>query len=181
MSKTRKSQTRKSQRQKSQTRKPKDVVVGVIHANWCGHCQLLMPEWNKMKQMSNNDGVKFVEFEESRENREQEMKNLHPDLKIEGGFPTIFKIVGGKIEYYNGDRTAEEIRSWALNIKKSEREPESTQSDRTFLGRMFGGYVYKKARFTRSSKSQYVRSKSSSKKRKTIKTRRIGSPVEKLN
>lgn len=135
-----------------------------------------------MKQMSNDDGgdVNVVEFEESEENREQKMKDLHPELKAEG-FPTVFKIVDGKLEYYNGGRTAEEIRSWALEREPMPEPPSSIQSDRTFLGRLFGGYVYKKTRLPKSFKSIRSQIRTHSRKRKIIKTRRIVSPVEKLN
>ena len=28
----------------------KPVIIGLIYANWCGHCQALKPEWNTFKK-----------------------------------------------------------------------------------------------------------------------------------
>ena len=41
---------------KKQTRsknKPskKKIIIGKIYADWCGHCNMLKPEWEKMKNM----------------------------------------------------------------------------------------------------------------------------------
>ena len=42
----------------------------------------------------------------------------HSDKKLElqGGFPTIFKIVGGQLSYYNG--TPEGVLAWATGTSK---------------------------------------------------------------
>ena len=33
------------------------------------------------------------------------------------GYPTIYKITGGKIEYYTGERDAKKMAAWMLNKK----------------------------------------------------------------
>ena len=41
------------------------------------------------------------------------------DVAVQGGYPTIYKIKhSGKVEYYNGERTAPKLVSWALNKRQ---------------------------------------------------------------
>ena len=73
------------------------------------------------------------------------------ELKIDGGYPTIFKIYNGKLEYFKGTRDAASIFAWAsTNLKSSKNEyfpnkpnavKEEPQNKETFFGRimnMFG-------------------------------------------
>lgn len=141
-----------SKKQRSHTRKhiqqnaPSVVVVGKIFAHWCGHCQTLLPEWEKLvraidtKQKINkftNTKYKFVEIEQS----EQEagiarvnhlyLVNTGHSLAIQGGFPTLFKITDGTLEYYNGPRTYLEMLRWYMSHSSKEkggnREIQSSQ------------------------------------------------------
>ena len=61
------------------------------------------------------------------------------NVAMQGGYPTIYKIVGGKVEYYNGERTENELVSWALksdskrgskSIKRSRRQRQSRRQRR---------------------------------------------------
>jgi glutaredoxin len=96
-----------------------DITVGKIYNNGCGHCVAMANEWNIMKTKVIKGGVKVVEFETTNDEKKLEaFKNKH---NIEyNGVPTLFKIGGdGKIEYYNGERTADKMAEWALNNAKS--------------------------------------------------------------
>jgi thiol-disulfide isomerase/thioredoxin len=90
------------------------TVIGKLFATWCGHCQSLEEPWNKMKTIV-GEKVEFVEIES--ENLENELKTLNAkhktDVKMQGGYPTLFKIKGTKVSYYNGERTQEELVKWA--------------------------------------------------------------------
>ena len=103
----------------------KTILVGKVYANWCGHCQTLKPEWAKMKKelksKMKNMGyhIKFIEIEESQENKLTKFKTKFPNLNV-NGFPTIFKHTGGGIQYYNGNRTAHEMTDWALKGKTND-------------------------------------------------------------
>jgi thiol-disulfide isomerase/thioredoxin len=98
----------------------KDIVIGKIYAEWCGHCQMLKPEWEKMKNnlKKSNLKYKFYEIEQTDEDNgiqsinETYLKNADKKLELQGGYPTIFKIVDGKIEYYNGERDSASMEQW---------------------------------------------------------------------
>ena len=98
----------------------KDIVVGKIYAEWCGHCQNLKPEWTKMKNNLKNSNVecKFYEIEETNQDsgiqkvNDEYLNNSNTKLTLQGGYPTIFKIVDGKLDYYNGERNANSLQSW---------------------------------------------------------------------
>lgn len=96
------------------------IVVGKIYAEWCGHCQMLEPEWVKMKDNLKNSNIKceFYEIEETNEDNGTQdvnnkyLKNSNKKLALQGGYPTIFKIVDGKLEYYNGERESHLLQAW---------------------------------------------------------------------
>jgi thiol-disulfide isomerase/thioredoxin len=124
----------------------KVVTVGLIHANWCGHCQALKPHWQKMKNeiktRNKNENFHFVEIEDSDNMKEQKINNINKNLK-EGkitvdGFPTIFKIKRKKIEYYGGEREAESLKNWFMkdDNKKNQQEEDQKQG---LMQKIFGG------------------------------------------
>ena len=106
-----------------QTKKnKKKKVVGKLYATWCGHCKTLEPEWKKMKKsvMKNkkNKDIQFVEIEsENMDNGLTKLnKTFSTNVQLQEGYPTLFKIEKGskKVEYFNGERNAEEIVKWSL-------------------------------------------------------------------
>ena len=109
---------------------PAVVVVGKIFAHWCGHCQTLLPEWKKLvhviktKSKSNRKShTKYVfsEIEQSHQNagimhiNQTYLKGTGHQLALQGGFPTLFKISDGKLEYYNGPRTYLDMLRWYMS------------------------------------------------------------------
>ena len=100
-----------------------EIVVGKIYANWCGHCQNMADAWEYMKKdLVEQKGGKFV-FEEIEQNNENDGINKVNEkylgksttkLSLQGGYPTLFKIKGGVISYFQGDRTFEEMKKWYL-------------------------------------------------------------------
>lgn len=130
MPKTKRS-TKRTQFSKTQRKKPtKHIIVGKIFADWCGYCQELKPEWAKMKQkVQQNMGrslhnvkITFHEMGDTEENAKNhirvddlvrafnETKKVHVEVN---GFPTIFKICRKRIEYYEGEKTANALYAWA--------------------------------------------------------------------
>ncbi len=105
----------------------KNIMVGRIHALWCGHCKALVPEWSKMKKelSKQRGGYKFVSVEQSKEEPHLERLNKYlkiddnaKKVQIQGGYPTIFKASNGVVEYYNGPQMAENLVQWAKEPMK---------------------------------------------------------------
>ncbi len=111
----------------------KTIIVGKIYADWCKHCSVLKPEWEKMKtKLRQNTGrtLKNVEFVivEIGDTSENQMRNITVEQLLndfnkkhfpEGnksieldGYPTIFRICKQNIEYYKGEKDAKQIFKW---------------------------------------------------------------------
>ena len=100
----------------------KQPIVGKIYATQCGYCQMLKPEWDKMKSNIGNktNQLQIVEIEANETAKMEDFKRKYPKLQV-NGYPTIFKIhTNNHIEYYSGERTAPAMQKWALqkNAKK---------------------------------------------------------------
>lgn len=86
--------------------------VILYYADWCGHCQNFKPEWNKFKQLANENGIKAVDFEANRDAKKIAEENID-------GYPTIMLEYGAnKTQEYTGQRNAKIILEIALgNVK----------------------------------------------------------------
>ena len=98
----------------------KPVIVGLVHANWCGHCQHLMPEWNKMEENVSknpklNNKCKIIKIESEHINKElpkyakmTQQKNIPVQ-----GYPTIFMIKKNRmVDMYGGERSSGALEQW---------------------------------------------------------------------
>jgi thiol-disulfide isomerase/thioredoxin len=110
---------------KTRINRSSPIVIGKIYANWCGHCMHLKPHWNEMKKnlkKSKKRKYVFVEIEASKEDQGKNYVNHHylktspRKLELQGGYPTMFKIVGGKLSYYPSTkaRNFPQLMSWSL-------------------------------------------------------------------
>jgi thiol-disulfide isomerase/thioredoxin len=118
-------------------------VVGLIYADWCGHCQHLKPEWEKMKQSLLNNSKfkhgKIIEIEDSDLEKETKLKSIDENLTVEG-FPTIVKKENGSpVEVFQGDRTSPALLQWVLSHQR-------------------GGFQYSRRSTTKRSKSKKSKS-----------------------
>lgn len=114
------------------------IIVGKVYANWCGHCQMLKPEWAKLKQSIPNGRVQFIEIEESESEKRSHFENKMKTKLNVNGYPTIFKIHTKKpVEYYTGPRTADHMRRWIMankktkniTMKRTNKKPRKTQKN----------------------------------------------------
>lgn len=106
-------------------RRTEPIIIGKLWAKWCPHCISLIPAWNDMKnQIKKKTGFlpKYMETEEGEIHKIDEYNQSHSDGQLidkARGYPTIYKIQGGKIEYYDGERTGPEMVHWMMSgIKK---------------------------------------------------------------
>ena len=105
----------------------KPVVVLLIFAEWCGHCQNFKPTWNSLKSNNeNNENVQFIEVEDVNMDKELDtinsmlFKNSETKIDRNRGYPTLAKIEGGKVDYYENERSSESIAKWiGHNVKPS--------------------------------------------------------------
>jgi hypothetical protein len=109
----------------------KQIFVGRLHANWCIHCKSLKPEWAKMKKiLSKTKGkYRFVSIEQSKEAHDLERLNKYLGLvedekkvQMKEGYPTIFKVVDGVVEYYNGPRMTQNLVNWVKETSGGTRK-----------------------------------------------------------
>lgn len=123
------------------------ITVGLIYANWCGHCKALHPEWAKMKKGMRGVNCNYLEIEESDKHKDRKIAHVNSRLKgeklVANGYPTIFKIQGGNLEYYQGERNAPELQQWfkggdAQQVA-GESVPEPPVIQQPLLQRLFGG------------------------------------------
>lgn len=98
----------------------KKPVVLLLHASWCGHCQHLMPEWEKMENEINSPEhmlhgkVNIVKIEsEDMDSELPKYKAMTSQKEIPmEGYPTIAMIRGGTVQTYGGERSASNIANW---------------------------------------------------------------------
>ena len=123
----------------------KYLIIGKIHADWCGHCVALKPEWEKMKNIMKYEigrsikdhNMNIIEIGDTKQNKKMGKtvdlmvaefnKKYSTNLAVNGGYPTIFKFCNGKLEYFEGPRTSHEIWKW---VKKSCSPPNLTKGGR---------------------------------------------------
>lgn len=101
------------------------VIVGLIHADWCGHCQRLMPKWNEMKNGINvNHEIMEIEFSDP----EKDNKLMDLNRRIQGdkeiyisGYPTVFRIDDkGKLDYFEKEHEVDPLMDFFNNTDAGE-------------------------------------------------------------
>jgi len=144
---------RSSSKTRKQKKSNKKHLVGKVYAEWCGACQSLQPNWTEMLTQLNGDKwenyspeQKEVEMKKSimvnkdgtvleiiqiQDSDYDNVKNNRSELRdLEAnGYPTIFRkkmhIPNSPMEYYNGDRTPEDMIRWAFDHSNQSKPPES--------------------------------------------------------
>ena len=86
----------------------------LFHANWCGHCKKMKPEWDKFKS-ENKSNVLAIDVE----SENKEVMNKHGI----NGFPTIKFFpnghANGKGKDYTGPRTAKGFHDFVKGVSQS--------------------------------------------------------------
>jgi hypothetical protein len=117
----RRTQRRQRRQRKSQRAgSSKKTVLGRIYSKTCVHCIAMEKAWKQLEQMIKQRGgnVALLNVEASQMDQlpklnQQLFGGSGQRVELQGGFPTLFKIKEGKVEYYGGERTAEAMYSWS--------------------------------------------------------------------
>ena len=103
------------------------VVYGKLYSDACIHCITLQPIWDKLVGHFENHRKKFPQAHVMYKEVAIENTQMGPGIaeanntylfnsptKIESpmGFPTIFRIYDGKLEYFNGNRDYNTLVRW---------------------------------------------------------------------
>lgn len=97
---------------------PSKITIGLIYAEWCGHCSSFKPIWenisNKIKKNHNNITIRDINHtEEKLEASNVEFMKIH-NIQV-NGYPTIYKISRNNVIYFSGERKPYNIYSWIFN------------------------------------------------------------------
>ena len=101
--------------------------------SWCGHCQALEPEYQKLDGMvlSDNDlSVSIAKIDASA----QENDEISQSVGVEG-FPTLIYFSNGNVQNgikYEGERTAEAMYEW-LQQRQLPAFDDLTDEDASFI------------------------------------------------
>jgi thiol-disulfide isomerase/thioredoxin len=158
----------------------KPIIIGLIHAKWCIHCRMLIPKWIKMKKNINKkvkmgifEKPKFVVIEHSKIYKLDKFNNTnseylnHQQVQSQG-FPTIFRIKDGKIDYYKDVRDPVVMEKWFMESPTNTDiiEPQQTNPYLNFINKMRAANMQQPQNIVHPNKPSYkITKKIKSKKR----------------
>tara|TARA_B100001093_G_scaffold519598_1_gene609387 strand:- start:4775 stop:5140 length:366 start_codon:yes stop_codon:yes gene_type:complete len=90
-----------------------------IYADWCMYCNLMAPEWDKMKLLLDkkkmNNKPDILEIESQNIGMLDVFNKNHKGTNVKlNKYPTIAKYENGKVQYYKDEREAKKMLNWAL-------------------------------------------------------------------
>jgi|LauGreDrversion4_2_1035121.scaffolds.fasta_scaffold40472_2 thiol-disulfide isomerase/thioredoxin len=99
-------------------------IILLIHANWCGHCQRLMPAWDAMQHkitadpnVNNRIEIRRIESEELPHKMDEINADLYDNGKVVvDGYPTIGEIHDKHFTPYNGERDPDSLIMWVKTV-----------------------------------------------------------------
>jgi len=137
---------KKYQRHTKKRQRKNVVIVGKVYADWCGHCQSLKPEWAKMKKhIHKKRGKRHVIYEEIEEKHiGEKLKKLNESQHVNieaNGYPTVFRVSNGKVDYYNGNRQSHAMADWFLRGGDSQQQQQMPELLQDQQGGRRNGFV----------------------------------------
>lgn len=86
-----------------------DVTFTLYYVEWCPHCKVVKPEWEKLKNDPELKHITIIKIDCEKNEEVVQEKNIE-------GFPTILLNNNGKEEAYNGDREYADFKNYLLKI-----------------------------------------------------------------
>ncbi len=84
--------------------KKKRPALILFYANWCGHCQAMKPEWEKLEESCGRiPGNKMV-VKVNSDFQPHLTSNLADISRHVVGYPSIFQVKGNRLSRYGGER-----------------------------------------------------------------------------
>ena len=113
-------------------------IIGLVYAKWCPHCTAMKPQWDIMKSKL-RPNCRVVEIEDSDYDKQTKLDNLNNDITSDEklqihGYPTMFKINNGKVDYYNGSRDLTSMESF-FNGPKTKTKSKTQKKNKTKKGK----------------------------------------------
>jgi hypothetical protein len=100
----------------------------------------LKPEWKKMKKGMRGMNCNYLEVEDADPHKDRKIAHVNSRLKgeklVANGYPTVFKIKDGNLDYYQGERTAQAMQQW---FKGGSAELPQLEQEPNLMQRVFGG------------------------------------------
>ena len=101
-------------------------VILLVHAEWCGHCQSLMPAWDEMEKQVHDDNylndkviIRKIESSELPLAIDNINNELNDDGKVVVGvYPTMGEIDNKYFMPYGGNRDADSLMNWVKRVAK---------------------------------------------------------------
>lgn len=108
---------------------PSKIAVGKIYANWCIHCKNMSEPWETLKGKLDENKYIFLETEEADvPTRIDEINQIYlkdsSNKLVANGYPTVYRIEKGKIQYYEGERTVDAMYDWFVTQKGGKHKVE---------------------------------------------------------
>jgi thiol-disulfide isomerase/thioredoxin len=141
----------------------KGYWIILYYANWCPHCQMMKPEWQKFaKKHQTDNGVNIAEVES------EFVNNLGEEHKSRiQGYPTVTCAKNGKVvASHEGPRTSDSFDDFTNNVVASDNAP---------LGKMFTAQgnnintILRKDMKKKTKKSKKSKKSKKAKGKKTVK------------
>ena len=85
--------------------------IMLFKAEWCGHCKMLKPTWEKLAQKYNKK-FNFITYDSEKDKKIMSSMNIT-------GYPTIMFRDNKVTKPYNGPRDYDTIESVLINLQKS--------------------------------------------------------------
>lgn len=94
-----------------------NVVFLKLHAEWCGYCKKLQPEWEKLEKKYENDTkIMIADIEEKDEETLKRFMQQFPKVQIQG-YPTLLLITQKGVLSYDDARSFESMDTFLQKEK----------------------------------------------------------------